>query len=94
MGDDSFSNVPQSIGEIKAAREHSGAHWTPRDALVSTLRSIDKGELNPNSLIIVFDTLQDSRVSTYYVAAVKGFHKAVGLLTYARWLMMDGNKAS
>lgn len=88
---ENYSNVPFSIGEIKAGRESDACHWSPRDALISLLRGIDSKEINPSSLIIVFDN-GDQPGSTYYAAAVKGFHKAVGMLTVARWIMFKQDK--
>ena len=92
---ENYSNAPLSIAEIRATKERSAEPWTPRDALISILRDIDSGRLDPVSIVIVFDTMpepkHDSSSSTYYVAAVRGFHKALGLLTHARYLMIKGS---
>lgn len=87
-----FTNYPKTLTEIRA--EKAGrAIGTPRDALISLLRDIDEGIIEPSSLVIVFDTPKDEgdeRASTWYIAAVKGFHKAIGIMDRARWLMHQG----
>lgn len=89
---ENYSNVPLSIAELRAAKERSAEPWTPRDALISLLRDIDSHKVDPVSIVIVFDTMpepgHESSSSTFYIAAVRGFHKAIGLLTFARFLMM------
>lgn len=54
-----FSNHPKSLTEIKAERAEScgGRLWTPRDVLIATLREIDSGELDPDSLIVCMGIL-------------------------------------
>lgn len=54
MSDDDFSNHPVSIAELKAARNKDGALWKPRDALISALREIDSGEIDPSDLILLW----------------------------------------
>lgn len=50
---DSFVNHPVSITEARAERGSDGSLWTPRDALISILRDIDEGRLEPSDLVIV-----------------------------------------
>lgn len=91
---ENYSNAPFSVAELKAQKERSASPWTPRDALISLLRDIDSRKIDPVSIVIVFDTMpldgEGSASSTFYVASVRGFHKAIGLLTFARHLMMKG----
>lgn len=51
---DSFADHPLSITEIRSEKTHSAADWTPRDALIDTLRRIDQGEIAPTALIIAY----------------------------------------
>jgi hypothetical protein len=91
---ENFSNAPISLTEVKAHKERSSEPWTARDALVSLLRDIDAGKVKPSSIIIVYDMFNEKNngSTTFYVAAVRGFHKAIGMLTYCRWLMMDDTR--
>lgn len=47
---DDFTKYPVTIGELK--KDSSAHSWTPRDCLVSVLRSIDSGELKPEVLVV------------------------------------------
>lgn len=49
---DDFSDAPVSVGELRADKANSGCAWKPRDALISLLRRIDKGEINPETLVV------------------------------------------
>lgn len=59
MKDDDYSNMPVSLGEHRAHKEHRAELWTPRDALVNTLRRIDLGEIKPINLVIMLETDTD-----------------------------------
>jgi hypothetical protein len=57
MSDDTdYSRIPQSISELRAKRQDKAKLWTPRDALVNTLRRIDSGEIDPVSLALILET--------------------------------------
>jgi hypothetical protein len=49
---DSFADAPLSVAEIRSDKSANGADWTPRDALIATLREIDSGKLKPDALVI------------------------------------------
>lgn len=49
---DSFANHPPSIGELRSDKTECAADWTPRDALINTLRQIDSGELELEAIVI------------------------------------------
>lgn len=49
-----FSGHPQSITEARVDRSHDARAWTPRDALIRTLRDIDEGRIVPDALVISF----------------------------------------
>lgn len=42
--DENFSDYPETIGEIRSAREDRASNWTPRDMLINTLREVDKSD--------------------------------------------------
>ena len=79
---DDFSNAPQSITEIRADKAENGALWTPRDALVSLLREIDRGDCKPDALVIIVRELGDGpgKVNTFYRNACADPHIAYGLM--------------
>jgi len=56
---DSFAGHPVSIGEARSVREHDCRLWSPRDALVNTLRDLDEGKINPTDLLICWATTSD-----------------------------------
>lgn len=58
MTDDNgdFKNHPVSISEIKSSKAEKGSYWTPRDCLISVLRDIDDGNLNPDAIVISWTT--------------------------------------
>ncbi len=61
-----YSDHPVSLAEVRAGKaQQAGAElWTPRDALIRTLRLIDTGELNPTACIIVLSEENDETGTT------------------------------
>lgn len=49
-----FADAPQTIGEARSDRSHSAADWSPRDLLINLLREIDRGELAPTALVVMY----------------------------------------
>jgi hypothetical protein len=73
VSDNDFSSHPKSIAEIKASKAGDGALWTPRDALISALREIDSGNIDPSDLIVVMRLKQpDSGVVRSFTSAADG----------------------
>jgi hypothetical protein len=56
MEPETFAEVPVSLSEARAEREGSFKHMAPRDVLVQMLRAIDRGELKPVTVLVVFKT--------------------------------------
>lgn len=48
-----YANHPQSIAEARSDRTRCSQDWSPRDALIATLRDIDQGKIAPDQVIIV-----------------------------------------
>lgn len=81
---DDFSAAPMSIGELRARKSGKGADWTPRDALVDTLRRIDQGEISPDGLVVVFGkNTPEGRSEVQYVQATANLTTAFGMLSMA-----------
>ncbi len=54
---DSFADHPPSVTEARAERSWKASAWTPRDALIATLRDLDRGKIEVEALtIIIRDT--------------------------------------
>lgn len=51
---ESFADAPQSITELRSDKSGSAKDWTPRDALVTTLREIDTGKFGPEHIVIMW----------------------------------------
>lgn len=81
---DDFSNHPVSLGEAKADRAHDAALWTPREALISVLRDIDSGKLNPDHLIVIAATIVDDRpTSMAYRSSIPNTFYGLGMMQAA-----------
>lgn len=85
MADD-FADHPRSLAEVKSDRAGTACLWTPRDALISLLRDIDSGKVDPDTLIICWrpkpETDEQGRVgvAACFVSAGKDPHVTTGLL--------------
>jgi hypothetical protein len=67
VSEDNFADAPQTIGEIRSDKSRSARDWTPRDALISLLREIDRGEANPDTIAIFYR--ERTRQKTAFVIA-------------------------
>jgi hypothetical protein len=85
-----YSDHPVSITEARANREENSALWTPRDALISMLRDIDNGIINPDALVAICRTKdEDGAYRTTFVNATPDVHVAMGLLTRGHFRLME-----
>lgn len=82
MDNENFSEAPLSVAEIRSSKNRNGADWSPRDALIHTLREIDKGVLDPQSMIICMaeGALPNGGIATSFVNATPNPVVAYGLL--------------
>ena len=53
---ENYSKEPFSIAELRSEKEGDAKLWTVRDALISLLRDIDSGEINPNAIVMFYRT--------------------------------------
>jgi hypothetical protein len=51
---ENFANAPKSITEIRGEKTNDGSQWKPRDALITMLRQIDSGEIDPEGLVVLW----------------------------------------
>lgn len=82
---DDFKNHPKSIGEIKADKASDGALWTPRDALISALRDLDSGVIQPDAVVVICGKREDNNTSrcTYYQSSRNNW-EMLGLIEEAK----------
>lgn len=87
---DDFSNHPTSIGEARAMRDRDGGAWTPREALVHLLRSIDSGEANPDTLTVIYrEPCECGGFAVRHVTAAQDGDTVLGLLTRIKHIMIE-----
>lgn len=85
MADD-YSGHPKSIAEVRATKAHDAGLWTPRDALIAALRSLDSGEFVPTYLIVVSAKVEDDADKTTftdYRSSIPSSFYGVGMLQAA-----------
>lgn len=70
---DGSLDIPVSLAERRAERAWDGREWSPRDALVSLLREIDKEGVKPENIVIAYNERHDDgATSTHFRAAGPG----------------------
>lgn len=85
---ENFADAPLSDTEIKSDKTRNQKDWTPRDVLISTLRRIDAGEIDPDSLTVVFRVLNDDGIpSVNYASSGNDPHVTMGMLTVAQFVI-------
>lgn len=78
---DNFAEYPESIGEITAKR---ASEWTPREVLIHTLRKLDRGEINPDTLTVCFRNRTgptEAETDINFASAGPDLQTTIGLLT-------------
>jgi len=85
---ESFAEAPMSFTERRSdmVDENSGKVWTPRDALIRTLREIDSGELNPAVLMICI-LEKDDKVT--FKQASPSMYQTIGVMEACKALMLQ-----
>lgn len=77
-----MSFKPNEFAERRAEDSGDCRLWTPRDALLAALRDLDKGEINPERLVIHFsERVDDVTVGYHYYAANVNTMEHAGLLS-------------
>ena len=86
---ENFAQHPVSLTEAKAGKSGDAALWTPRDALISALRRLDSGEINPSSIFIWWNDRTDRE--TYGFSQVSRDHRdAESILSRLWFKFMSG----
>ena len=89
---DDFSKQPVSLAEARAEKAQDGTLWTLRDALVSLLREIDSGKVDPGAGIIVYANRVDGGSRTCFTAAGGAGVQLLGLLSRASYMINDSTR--
>lgn len=86
-----FSTYPKSLSAVRADRSDAAGDWTPKDVLIDLLRQIDKGEINPDAMIVVFrDMKMDGERATGLSNCGKDGYVTLGMLHVAmNWITRD-----
>lgn len=77
---DNYADAPKSIGELRADKEGDMSKWTPRDVLVSLLRDIDSGVVDPFELVVCFRYKRDGNGFSDHLKSGTSAVALVGLL--------------
>ena len=93
MADENFAKAPETIGEARADRSGQAKDWTVREMLISTLRKIDSGEIEPLKAVLVFSLPPIAPTSghgiAYKCASIDQDYEALGLLSQASMLLFN-----
>lgn len=86
---DSFADHPQSLAEHVSDKDQDASKWAPRDALVSVLRDLDRGELPIETIVICYSwPTGPGRTVTSFRQSGESMVKALGTVELARFKMM------
>lgn len=87
MSNDDFSNYPEQLGEKRGKMSDD---WTPREALITMLRRIDKGEVKPVVLVIcVLEASEQGGTAPSFVAASPDGSLSVAALELTKAIMLQ-----
>lgn len=85
----SFADVPFSIDELRANKSESASDISPRSTLIALLRQIDKGEIEPETLVVAWASrIADSKRTSGWAAAGNDLLAQIGILHRTTLRMM------
>ena len=84
-----FSDHPISLNAIRAEKLQDGKAWTPRDVLIDTLRRVDGGEVEPDSLVVIFRDRKAGINRTKWAQCGPDVHTLLGVIDMATHLMKE-----
>lgn len=86
---DNFADEPINIITAKAEKLGDCSIWSPRDALVDTLRRIDKGEIKPTRIVISYREGEPDEPYTSYTISGHDPTIAIGMLVRVQHMIME-----
>lgn len=92
--DDNFADAPVSVGEAKANKHELAAYWTPREALISLLREIDREETVVDVMFIAigkYETGPEGKLRTFtgFRAVGQQHYELLGLIEAAKYKLQS-----
>ncbi len=92
-----YSDYPVSVAEIKASKSDRADAWTPREALLDTLRRIDRGELKIDQMIICMRTSTAADANSpgqgetsYTAAGCSDMAQEIGIVALVQHMRITG----
>jgi hypothetical protein len=92
MKSGSFAGYPRSVNEWRARRSGDAADWSPREALIAVLRSLDEGVLQPDALVVCYREQREHGSRSSFVAACPDCTVMLGLLEAAKFRIWEGGQ--
>lgn len=86
---DDFTNHPLSIGETRADRNRDGSLWSPREVLVTMLRDIDSGKIQPDVLVVAWGEIMDGKRRGHFYQSTPDGLLSLGLMQSTIFKMQD-----
>lgn len=78
---ENFVDAPLSIDELRAARTNRSVDMLPRSCLIEILRQIDRGEIEPETLVLAWSSkVEEGHRHSGWTAAGPDMLVQLGLL--------------
>lgn len=81
----SFADYPKSVTEIKADNmaDPGAQDWTPRDAVIATLREIDAPTTRIDAVVVIYrQRHNDGSTTTSFMQATPDTHVGAGMCAH------------
>ena len=80
-----------TLGSIRSTRTEDAATWTPREALLETVRRIDEGEIDPDVLVVCYGYWEDDDETRCagYLSSDRDRFAAIGVLEKVKASMLS-----
>jgi hypothetical protein len=86
-----FADHPKTIGQHRSDRTQLCSDWEPRDALIELLRRIDRGEIDPDSMVICWREINpDGSQQGHFLQATPDVFVTLGLLSRTAYQIQAG----
>jgi len=84
-----FSEHPVTIGELRSEQPNSGgSDWSPRDVLISVLRDLDSGLIEPKALLVAYTDFK----KTSFTQSSPNIITLLGLITHVAYVIHDATE--
>lgn len=88
---ESFADYLQSVAHVISERDGDASKWSPRDVLIAALRKLDKGEINPDILVVTWRHRHDDKnaSTTEWLVASTDRCLTLGHLQHTLWALSN-----